>query len=33
MYSILKDIKILDLSRLLPGALCSMMLADMGAEL
>jgi crotonobetainyl-CoA:carnitine CoA-transferase CaiB-like acyl-CoA transferase len=32
MYSILKDIKILDLSRLLPGALCSMMLADMGAE-
>jgi len=32
MYSILEGVKILDLSRLLPGALCSMMLADMGAE-
>ena len=32
MYSILKGIKMLDLSRLLPGALSSMILADMGVE-
>jgi crotonobetainyl-CoA:carnitine CoA-transferase CaiB-like acyl-CoA transferase len=32
MYAVLEGLKILDLSRLLPGALCSMMLADMGAE-
>jgi len=32
MYSILSGVKSLDLSRLLPGALCSMMLADMGAD-
>jgi len=32
MYSILEGVKILDLSRLLPGAMCSMMLADMGAD-
>src|SRR3712207_9388764 len=27
-----KDIKVLDLSRLLPGGFCSLMLADFGAE-
>jgi len=32
MYSILEGVKVIDLTRLLPGALCSMMLADMGAE-
>ena len=28
----LSDIRVLDLSRLLPGGLCSLMLADLGAE-
>lgn len=32
MIELLQGIKILDLSRLLPGPLCSMYLADMGAE-
>jgi crotonobetainyl-CoA:carnitine CoA-transferase CaiB-like acyl-CoA transferase len=32
MIELLKGIRILDLSRLLPGPLCSMFLADMGAE-
>lgn len=32
MIELLRGIKVLDLSRLLPGPLCSMYLADMGAE-
>ena len=28
----LEDIKVIDLSSLIPGALCSMLLADFGAE-
>jgi len=32
MYEALDGIKVLDLSRLLPGPYCSMLLADMGAE-
>ena len=28
----LADVKVLDLSRLLPGGFCSLMLADLGAE-
>jgi len=32
MYHLLKGMKILDLTRLLPGAFATMMLADLGAE-
>ncbi|UMZ74600.1 CaiB/BaiF CoA transferase family protein [Natranaerofaba carboxydovora] len=32
MYSLLKDVKILDLSRLLPGGFATQMLGDMGAD-
>ena len=32
MSKSLDGIKILDLTRLLPGAICSMILADMGAD-
>ena len=32
MIETLKGVQVLDLSRLLPGPLCSMYLADMGAE-
>ncbi|HIE07529.1 MAG TPA: CoA transferase, partial [Desulfarculaceae bacterium] len=31
-YDLLKGLKVLDLTRLLPGPFCSMMLADFGAE-
>ena len=31
-YDLLKGLKVLDLSRLLPGPFCSMVLADYGAE-
>ena len=30
--SALADVKVLDLSRLLPGGFCSLLLADLGAE-
>ena len=30
--SALADVKVLDLSRLLPGGFCSLLLADFGAE-
>jgi crotonobetainyl-CoA:carnitine CoA-transferase CaiB-like acyl-CoA transferase len=33
MHSMLDHIKVLDLSRLLPGPLCSLILADLGAEI
>lgn len=33
MASVLEDIRVLDLTRLLPGAICTMILADMGAEI
>ncbi len=33
MYSLLKDLKVLDLSRLLPGGFATQLLGDMGAEI